>query len=364
MMELSDEQRQQLDRVLLDALPTLGELQGLLADQLDIQLTLAEIVPHSSTDKGIAIEVIRYCEAQGRLGELIQATRRHNPENPELQQWLEALAPDRFKIRYQTATAQFYTEPLEGLGSALPLQLILVPGGTFTMGSPETEADRAESEGPQHLVSVAPFFIGRYPITQAQWRVVAALPQNERELTPDPSHFKGDNRPVEYVSWEDAVEFCARLATHTGRPYRLPSEAEWEYACRAGSQTPFSFGKTITTDLANYDGDSTYGDGPKGQYRGETTAVESLDVANAFGLYDMHGNVWEWCADRWHENYEAAPTDGSSWDDRDDNDNHYHLLRGGSWYYGPEVCRSASRFRSYHVSVVNHIGFRVVCSAP
>ncbi|MGB6298534.1 MAG: formylglycine-generating enzyme family protein, partial [Rivularia sp. (in: cyanobacteria)] len=162
-------------------------------------------------------------------------------------------------------------------------------------------------------------------------------------------------------------EFCARLSFHTGREYRLPSEAEWEYACRAGTTTPFHFGETITTDLANYNG-SSYGNGPKGKERGETTPVGSFGVANGFGLYDMHGNVWEWCLDDWHDNYEGAPTDGSAW--LDDNDNLDRksaeaLLRGGSWYIGPGYCRCASR-NSGNIALrdfdINGIGFRVVCA--
>jgi formylglycine-generating enzyme required for sulfatase activity len=149
--------------------------------------------------------------------------------------------------------------------------------------------------------------MGKFPVTQAQWRAVAALPKINTDLDPDPSYFNGANRPVEQVSWDEAMEFCRRLSKKTGRDYRLPSEAEWEYACRAGTNKPFHFGKRITSDLANYNGNSVYGNAPKGKYREETTPVGSLKVANAFGLYDMHGNVWEWCADGWHENYEGAP---------------------------------------------------------
>ena len=171
-------------------------------------------------------------------------------------------------------------------------------------------------------MTIQPFCLGKYAVTQAQWRAIAALPQINRELNPDPSGFKGDNRPVEWVSWLEAVECCDRLSRQTGRSYRLPSEAEWEYACRAGTTTPFHFGETMTTELANYCGEDrdiggrlykgAYGVGPQGAYRQETTAVGSFAVANAFGLFDMHGNVWEWCLDHWHENYQGAPTDGSA----------------------------------------------------
>ncbi|MFM7449748.1 MAG: formylglycine-generating enzyme family protein [Leptolyngbyaceae cyanobacterium] len=210
--------------------------------------------------------------------------------------------------------------------------------------------------------------IGKFAVTQAQWRSVAGLPKINRDLDPDPSHFKGANRPVEQVSWEEVVEFCERLSRKTGKQYRLPSEAEWEYACRAspiqtsgtpgigevrsaGTTTPFHFGETITTDLANYRGTDweyqgttypgKYGKGPYGSFREQTTDVGSFPP-NAFGLYDMHGNVWEWCADRWHENYQGAPTDGSAWMT---GDSKYWLVRGGSWNSNPRVCRSAVRGR-------------------
>jgi formylglycine-generating enzyme required for sulfatase activity len=238
--------------------------------------------------------------------------------------------------------------------------MVAIPGGTFVMGSPSNERQRRESESPQHEVTVQPFFLSKYPITQAQWRFVAQLTQVNKEITSDPSRFKGDNRPVERVSWYDAVEFCDRLSQYTGRPYRLPTEAEWEYACRAETTTPFHFGETITIDLANYDGSYTYASESKGKYRQQTTDVGSFPP-NAFGLYDMYGNVWEWCADHWHENYEEAPTDGSAWIDKNENDNRYHLLRGGSWINYPASCRSASRSNDYPDVVSIPFGFRVVC---
>jgi formylglycine-generating enzyme required for sulfatase activity len=166
------------------------------------------------------------------------------------------------------------------------------------------------------------------------------------------------------VSWYDAVEFCARLSQQTGRPYRLPSEAEWEYACRAGTTTPFHFGETITPELANYNGNVTYGKGVKGEYREQTTPVGSFGVGNEFGLYDMHGNVWEWCADHWHNNYEGAPSDGSVWEDDNNNQNHYWLLRGGSWVNNPADCRCAFRYYDLPGDLSDYnIGFRVVCAA-
>jgi formylglycine-generating enzyme required for sulfatase activity len=262
-------------------------------------------------------------------------------------------------------TAQYY---VEDLGNEIELEMMLIKSGSFMMGSPEDELERSDSESPQHLVNIQQFCMGKYPVTQEQWRAVAALPQVNKELDADPSNFKGDKRPVEQVSWYDAVEFCDRLASHTKRPYSLPSEAEREYACRAGTTTPFHFGETITSELANYDANYTYGAGEKGTYREETTVVGSFGVANAFGLYDIHGNVDEWCLDDWHDNYEGAPTDGSPW--FDDNDNFSQkqaraVLRGGSWIYSPEGCRSASRnyFNgAARDNIVNSVGFRVVCA--
>jgi formylglycine-generating enzyme required for sulfatase activity len=268
-------------------------------------------------------------------------------------------------IKRSRRQAQYF---IEDLRNGVQLEMVSIPEGSFMMGSLQDEPERLSSESPQHQVTVPAFFMGKFPVTQAQWQAVAALPQVNRELNPHPSGFKGANRPVEQVSWYDAVEFCSRLSQYTGRPYSLPSEAEWEYACRAGTTTPFHFGETITSKLANYNADYTYGTGVKGTYRKETTPVGSFNAANAFGLYDMHGNVWEWCLDDWHDNYEGAPTDGSAW--FYDNDNlsqkqGYAVLRGGSWINNPYICRSASRNninRAERDGIYSYIGFRVVCA--
>lgn len=261
------------------------------------------------------------------------------------------------EVKRDRSQAQLF---IEDLGNGVTLKMVAIPGGTFLRGSPKTEAESSDNERPQHQVTVQPFFLGKYPVTQAQWQAVASLPKVNRDLKPDPSRFKGANRPVERVSWYDAAEFCARLAKKTGREYRLPSEAEWEYACRAGNTTPFHFGETITTELANYNGNYSYSNGPKGEYREQTKTVGSFP-ANAFGLYDMHGNVWEWCADTWDENYKEAPVDGSAWLEDNDNDNQYRLLRGGSWGNNPGYCRCAYRSRYYPDDDNYVIGFRVVC---
>ncbi len=251
--------------------------------------------------------------------------------------------------------APYFTETLSEGGT---LDLVAIPGGKFLMGSPEGEG--YNSERPQHEVTVQPFFMGKFPVTQKQWQAIASLPKVERDLKSDPFYFKGGDRPVEQVSWYDAVEFCKRLSRETGRDYRLPSEAEWEYACRAGTTTPFYFGETITGELANYDASQTYAGESKRENRGKNTPFGQFPP-NAFGLYDMHGNVWEWCADTWHENYRGAPTDGSAWT-RDGNDNR-SPLRGGSWGFNPVHCRSARRFnldlaRDF---IFGGVGFRVAC---
>lgn len=234
--------------------------------------------------------------------------------------------------------------------------MVSIPNGTFIMGSPICEGD--SDERPQHQVIVPSFFMAKYPITQAQWRIVATLPKVQQELHPNPSKFKGTNLPVENVSWYEAVEFCARLKIKTGREYRLPSEAEWEYACRAGTTTSFHFGETITSDLINCSGSDTYAGERKSRFRKQTTNVGYFEVANAFGLYDMHGLVWEWCADPWHNNYHGAPIDGSVWENG--GDQHRRVLRGGAWNFNAELCRSASRSWNEADGGLRICGFRVV----
>ncbi len=260
------------------------------------------------------------------------------------------------EIKRELGKAQYFGE---NLGNGVILDMVAIPGGEFIMGAPQGEEASGDSERPQHQVTVPAFFMGKYPVTQAQWRVVANFEQVERPLQLDPSNFKGDDLPVETISWDEAVEFCARLSKVTGKTYRLPSEAEWEYACRAGTTTPFHFGETITPELANFDGNYTYASAPKGEYRKKTTPVGSFKLANAFGLYDMHGNVYEWCADSWHDNYNGAPNDGSA--RLNDNDNR-RLLRGGFWGSHPRYCRSAYRIRNGPDNRDDYLGFRVVVS--
>ncbi|MEH2144473.1 SUMF1/EgtB/PvdO family nonheme iron enzyme [Nostoc sp.] len=239
----------------------------------------------------------------------------------------------------------------EDLGNGVTLEMVQIPGGTFMMGSPEKEAERDKNESPQHQVKVPGFFMGKYEITQAQYQAIMGI---------NPSDFKGEKRPVEKVSWDDAVKFCEKLSKKTAKTYRLPSEAEWEYACRAGTKTPFYFGETITTDLVNYNGNYPYGSAPKGEYREQTTDVGKFPP-NSFGLYDMHGNILEWCLDVYNDNYQGAPSDGSAW--LTGKDNNIKLLRGGSWFDIAWICRSAYRVRLARAVRNDIVGFRVVAVA-
>jgi formylglycine-generating enzyme required for sulfatase activity/uncharacterized caspase-like protein len=253
----------------------------------------------------------------------------------------------------------------QDLGGSVRLAMMPIPAGKFRMGSPQSETDRFDREGPQHEVTVPDFWMAQTPITQAQWQVVAKFPKIRVDLEQRPSNFKGDRRPVEQVSWWEAQEFCERLSVHTGLTYGLPSEAEWEYACRSGTQMPFHFGETITTDVANYRGtdwegvgSGNYGKGPKGKYLEQTTDVATYP-ANAWGLYDMHGNVWEWCADHWHDSYKGAPIGNSPW--LTDNKDAKRAQRGGSWTLIPRNCRSAYRLGNVPSYRGDSVGFRVVC---
>jgi formylglycine-generating enzyme required for sulfatase activity len=243
--------------------------------------------------------------------------------------------------------AQYFTENLSGV----PLDMIFIKGDTFTMGSPDSELDSSNNESPQHLVTIPDFYMGKYAVTQAQWRAI---------MGKNFSNFPGDNRPVEQVSWYETIDFCEKLSYLTGKKYRLPSEAEWEYACRAGTRTPFHFGETITPNLVNYYGvypRKSQHQSPKG-----TTEVGSFPP-NAFGLYDMHGNVSEWCQDIYHDNYHGAPTDGTSWGKNQEIDENTRVvMRGGSWDNLGSHCRSASRFSSFPGFLYYLIGFRLALS--
>jgi len=241
--------------------------------------------------------------------------------------------------------------------AALP-EMMTLPGGRFLMGSPKTEAERFDDEGPQHAVTVPPFALGLHAVTFAQWD--AALAQGADLFQPDDAGWGRGDRPVINVSWKDAMAYCAWLNGRGGldaaRGYRLPTEAEWEYACRAGTATPFSFGETISAVQANYGAAGTYHRGSRQRFRQRTVAVGSLP-ANPWGLHEMHGNVWEWVADTWHDNYDEAPDDGSAW--VSDDDAASRVLRGGSWFDRPRFLRSAVRDQDDPDFRISFSGFRL-----
>ena len=249
------------------------------------------------------------------------------------------------------------------LGQGVTMRLVRIKAGRFVMGSPPTEPGRSADEGPQHEVEIArDFYLGVYPVTQQQYEAVAG--QN-------PAYFctAGDGKdkvagldtrdfPVECVSWSDAVAFCEQLSSKTGWEIRLPTEAEWEYACRAGTRTATAFGDRLSSRFANFDGNSPYNKAEKGPYLARTAKVGSYRP-NAWGLFDMHGNVWEWCADGYNDNFyppslKANPPDGSG---------EVRAMRGGSWGLGGRYCRSAFRYRASPDFRYGNVGFRVVVAA-
>lgn len=237
----------------------------------------------------------------------------------------------------------------EEIGRSVSLDMIIIPAGTFQMGSRQHEGN--PDEHPQHFVTIKSFMMGKFLVTQGQWKaIVGKLP---------PCRFKGASLPVERISWEDAQKFCKRLSKKTGRNYRLPSETQWEYACRAGTTTPFSFGETLTSDIANFNGEHIFKDEPRGLYF-HSTSEGGKFPPNAFGLYDMHGNLMEWCADNWIDDYRMSLRDGS---DYQMIDNPYRVVRGGSWHDNPQLCRSAARIRVAQSDAEEYIGFRVVCDS-
>ena len=234
-------------------------------------------------------------------------------------------------------------------------KMVVIPPGTFTMGSPVSEEKRDTDEGPQHQVTFShPFAVGKYEVTFREWD--ACVSSSGCLHRPDDEGWGRRNRPVINVSWHDAQAYVSWLSRKTGEQYRLLTESEWEYVARAGTTGPFHFGSTISTNQANYDGDSTYGRGSYGVFRGNTVWVGTFP-ANSFGLHEVHGNVWEWVEECYHENYHDAPSDGSAWVTGGNCEG--RMLRGGSWDDLPWDLRSAVRgwvgsgLRSFY------IGFRV-----
>ena len=251
--------------------------------------------------------------------------------------WAESYGQDRYGL-WQGV----YIDDIE-------IRFRWLPPGEFMMGSPPDEPERLDTEDPQHRVRFEQgFWLAETACTQALWQAV---------MGKNPSHFEGEENPVENVSWNDAQQFIEKInRLHPGLELRLPSEAEWEYACRAGTATPFWFGSELTTDKANYNGNYPYADGPKGEYREETVPARHFQP-NPWGLYQMHGNVWEWCEDRWHDDYEGAPEDGQPW--LTGGDEELAVLRGGSWFSFGWYLRSTYRDRGLRGSRNDNSGFRL-----
>jgi formylglycine-generating enzyme required for sulfatase activity len=245
----------------------------------------------------------------------------------------------------------------------IPEGFVRIEGGTFKMGSPSTEAGRDDDEDPQHSVTVSSFYMSKHEVTQAEYEAV---------MGSNPSYFKGENLPVEQVSWYEAIEYCNKRSLQEGltpaykgtgdniscdfeaNGYRLPTEAEWEYACRAGTTTPFNTGNNITTSQANYDGDYPYNNNAKGEYREKTMAVGSF-APNGWGLYDMHGNVWEWCWD-WYGKYSS----GSQTDPTGAASGSLRVGRGGGCSADALFLRSAYRNHISPSYRFSSLGFRLV----
>jgi formylglycine-generating enzyme required for sulfatase activity len=382
--------------------PPLGKISSVARRLLKLKQIELGISPDDA--ESIEAEVLQpYTELVHKLGEyekaLIEAVESGYPFSPMVEAALKAYYEEGLKLKYEhiveieqrvlkavksslpkiqftsvkvDVKGEIIDRPqgeaeifVEDLGDDVSLTMVKIPGSEFLMGSPISEEGHRDSESPQHLVKVPEFYMGQTLVTQAQWQQV---------MGNNPSHFTGDGKlPVEQVSWLDTQEFCQKLSTQTPHKYRLPSEAEWEYACRARTNTPFYFGETISAEVANYCAQDweyqgttypgKYGNGKLGEFREKTTLVGDFPP-NAFGLYDLHGNLWEWCQDHWHENYQGAPIDGSSWLDLDAAENAFRVLRGGSWFSIPRYCRSASRF-NYSPDFRNfNFGFRVVCEIP
>ena len=264
---------------------------------------------------------------------------------------------DRYGSLRSTARAQSKVYR-EDIGSGVKLEMVQIPQGTFAMGANTAEEGASNDEYPQRDVTLSEFWMGKHTVTQAQWQQFTSSMRSSMSSLTSRMTFDSSNLPIGGIFWTEAVEFCHWLSQRSEKNYRLPSQAQWEYACRANTTTPFYFGETITPELANYNGSYRYGQGPKGTYRQQTTEVGSFPP-NAFGLYDMHGNVWEWCLDNWHDLH----PDKTQGDIVRRLSGQTKVLRGGSWFYQPTDCRSANRLTYPFHNRIDDIGFRVVCTS-
>ncbi|MGK7920583.1 MAG: SUMF1/EgtB/PvdO family nonheme iron enzyme [Trichodesmium sp.] len=321
----------------------LGEYQQAVDDyNRAINLGLTEAVKNRDIALGVWEEIKRQAEEKTRQEER-ERQEREAEEKRRRESQGKVFTFEVVTVNYSgkiiSRAEGSARQKIADLGNGIKLEMVYIPGGSFIMGSPEDEKERNSDESPQHQVTLQPFYMSKYPITQDQYQTI---------MGNNPSHFQGESRPVESVTWQNTTEFCQKLSEKTGKIYTLPSESQWEYACRAGTTTPFYFGETITSDLVNYDGNI-----------GETTDGGTFPP-NAFGLYDMHGNVWEWCQDVWHNNYNGAATDGSAWETGGNSNR--RMLRGGSWNDNSGDCRTARRIY-YDVDDRSFDwGFRVVSS--
>ena len=253
-------------------------------------------------------------------------------------------------LRWQSTTQAFR----EVLGEGQALTMLRLPAGRFLMGSPDQEAGRDWGEAPLREVEIQEFLMASTPFTRAQWQAVVGW--EEARL----GEGEGDTsqRPVERIRWEEAMEFCRRLSLRKGRHYTLPSEAQWEYACRAGTTTPYAFGFRLTPELGNLRLEG----GEAGAVDPQHTTPVQRYPANAWGLHDMHGNVWEWCLDHWHADYHGAPNDGMAWIDANAPASADRVVRGGAWSDPASDARSACRYRLPPQARDAAItGLRVVC---
>jgi formylglycine-generating enzyme required for sulfatase activity len=261
----------------------------------------------------------------------------------------EKAVEGQYKSRYRTDRSH-KKDYRVNLGDGVFLEMVYIQGGTFEMGSRDSEKERDNDEGPVHNVKLSPFYIGKFEVTQAQWKTL---------MDSNRSRFEGDNRPVESITWEEAKEFCRKLSQKTGHIYRLPTEAEWEYACRGGTSTPFHTGACLSTDQANYNGNYPYTGCAQGKYRKKTIDVGSFE-SNSLGLYDMHGNVWEWCADWYDANYyRDCARKGTVIDPAGPNSGSDRVDRGGCWGRYARNCRSANRDRLVPTLRSRSLGFRL-----
>lgn len=251
----------------------------------------------------------------------------------------------------------------EDLGNGVALEMVRLKGAIFRMGS-EPEDGRETGDATPHQVRLSDFEIGKIEVTREQWREIAGMRhlKVERDLAEDPARFKSAwDLPVESVAWEDAVEFCQRLSRKTGSVWRLPTEAEWEYAARAGSDDAYGFGPTIISEIANYRSETPFGLAPEAVSRGETIPGASLGVANGFGLFEMHGNVWEWCSDWYDPDYfDDCRRLGIVIDPKGPVAGTHHVIRGGGWPSIASRCRSSLRMIHIPGSRLDDVGFRVV----